>query len=201
LAWVSRYLLYAFGASTQATWMLFAAIALHGICYDFFFVTGFIYTENTAPTNIRGQAQSLLVFLTQGVGMYFGYWVAFAKKDEVVTKHAELAQAIADARLHEAAAAIAKSQNVSLKEALKLAGDLQLSFGEKLAQMFSVNLPVVDPQLLADTMAQWKTFWMLPAAMAGGIAVLFFLGFWDRSAASGASSGEAISAGGREELP
>ena len=53
--------------------MTLVAIALHGICYDFFFVTGFMYTDQKAPQEIRGQAQGLLVFLTQGVGMYIGY--------------------------------------------------------------------------------------------------------------------------------
>ena len=57
--------------------MLLLSVALHGICYDFFFVTGFMYTDKIAPENIRTQAQSLLVFFTQGIGMYFGYQVAF----------------------------------------------------------------------------------------------------------------------------
>ena len=70
MAWVCRYLLFAFGAPDQVVWMLFLGIALHGICYDFFFVTGFIYTDRTAPKEIRGQAQSMLVFFTQGVGMF-----------------------------------------------------------------------------------------------------------------------------------
>ena len=71
--WFVRYLLFAFGAAAQTTWMLLLAVALHGICYDFFFVTGFMYTDQKAPKAIRGQAQGLLVFLTQGVGMFFGY--------------------------------------------------------------------------------------------------------------------------------
>ena len=201
IAWVGRYLLYAYGASSQSTWMLFAAIALHGICYDFFFVTGFIYTENTAPTRIRGQAQSLLVFLTQGVGMYFGYRVAFAQMGEVVTKHADLAKAIADTRLQETAAAIAESKGVPLTEALQLAADVQPTFGEKLGQMFSVHLPQVDATLLSETMQQWKAFWTLPAIMAACIAVLFFLGFWDKSQPKEVSEGDAVTAAGKEELP
>ena len=71
--WVARYVLFSFGAPEQATWMLLLAVALHGICYDFFFVTGFMYTDEKAPKEIRGQAQGLLVFLTQGIGMFFGY--------------------------------------------------------------------------------------------------------------------------------
>ena len=157
LAWVSRYLLFSFAAPTQAAWMLFIAIALHGICYDFFFVTGFIYADQTAGKEIRSQVQSMLVFFTQGVGMYFGYQVAFGKV-ATVTHHADLAAAIAAAR-----------------------PAMDLTFGQKLAQMFSVKLPeVIDPTLLANAMAQWKTFWVLPAIMAGSIAVLFAVAFHDR---------------------
>lgn len=200
LAWVTRYLLFAFGAPEQITWMLFAAIALHGICYDFFFVTGFIYTENTAAPAVRGQAQSLLVFLTQGVGMYFGYMVAFAKLPKV-DQHQALSQAITDARLQDAAAAIVKADGVTMDAALKMAAEVQQTFGEKLAQMFSVHLPAVDPELLSATMAQWKAFWTLPAGMAGVIAVIFFLCFWDRGEKANISEGDALTAGGKEELP
>ncbi len=78
--WVIRYALFAFGAPQQATEMLLLAVALHGICYDFFFVTGFMYTDQKAPVAIRGQAQGLLVFLTQGVGMFFGYKIMAASE-------------------------------------------------------------------------------------------------------------------------
>ncbi len=71
--WVLRYVLFSFGAPEQVTWMLLMGVALHGICYDFFFVTGFIYTDKKAPAEVRSQAQSLLVFLTQGLGMFFGF--------------------------------------------------------------------------------------------------------------------------------
>lgn len=159
LAWVLRYLLFAYGAPQQAVWMLFIAIALHGICYDFFFVTGFIYADKKAPATVRSQVQSMLVFFTQGVGMYFGYQIAGKKMGEGVTDHAALATAIKDASPVQ-----------------------ELSFGQQLGQMFSVGLPKVDAALLSTTSNQWKSFWILPAAMAGAIAVIFFLAFWDKSA-------------------
>ena len=56
LAWVVRYALFAFGAEDQVVWMLFLSIVLHGICYDFFFVTGFMYTDHVAGKDVRGQA-------------------------------------------------------------------------------------------------------------------------------------------------
>lgn len=158
LAWVVRYLLFAFGAPEQVAWMLFMGIILHGICYDFFFVTGFIYTDHAAPRKVRSQAQSLLVFVTQGLGMYVGYKIAFTKF-AAVDKYVELDGAIKAAR-----------------------SEAELSFGEKLAKLFSVDMPdSVDSGLISETMSQWKDFWIYPALMAGVITVIFFLGFWDKA--------------------
>ena len=70
--WVLRYALFAMAAPAAVNWMIFGGIVLHGICYDFFFVTGQIYTDRKAPSAIRGQAQGLLVVLTQGLGMWIG---------------------------------------------------------------------------------------------------------------------------------
>ncbi|MCB1124097.1 MAG: MFS transporter, partial [Verrucomicrobiae bacterium] len=76
LAWVARYVLFAFGASDGVAWMLLGGIVLHGICYDFFFVTGQIYTDKTAEKKIRAQAQGLLVLFTLGLGMLIGAQIA-----------------------------------------------------------------------------------------------------------------------------
>ncbi|MEM7315304.1 MAG: MFS transporter, partial [Planctomycetota bacterium] len=81
-AWAIRYGLwgYAFGqAGPMLTFPIFLGIMLHGICYDFFFVTGMIYTDKKAPPEVKGQAQSLIVMLTQGLGLglgaqLFGTW-------------------------------------------------------------------------------------------------------------------------------
>jgi nucleoside transporter len=70
--WVLRYALFAVGAPDSVKWMIFGGILLHGICYDFFFVAGQIYTDKKAPAAIRGQAQGFLIVLTQGIGMYLG---------------------------------------------------------------------------------------------------------------------------------
>ena len=72
LAWVVRYGLWSFGAPDAIAWMVLGGIILHGICYDFFFVTGQIYVDQQARPEIRGQAQSFLVIMTQGVGMFLG---------------------------------------------------------------------------------------------------------------------------------
>ena len=76
LAWVARYALFAMGAPETVTWMIIGGIALHGICYDFFFVTGQIYVDKKSTPAIRGQAQGLIVLITYGVGMLIGAQVA-----------------------------------------------------------------------------------------------------------------------------
>lgn len=76
LAWVARYALFAVGANDSVMWMLFGGIVLHGVCYDFFFVTGQIYTDRVAPKAIRSQAQGLLVLCTLGLGMLIGAQIA-----------------------------------------------------------------------------------------------------------------------------
>ena len=72
VAWTLRYALLAYGNPDSLVWMFYAAILLHGVCYDFFFMTGQLYTDMQAPPNLRGAAQGLIIFLTYGVGMLIG---------------------------------------------------------------------------------------------------------------------------------
>jgi nucleoside transporter len=72
LAWMVRYALFAFGNNISLAWMLYGGILLHGVCYDFFFVTGQIYTDQKAPVAIRSIAQGLLALATLGFGMFIG---------------------------------------------------------------------------------------------------------------------------------
>ncbi len=76
MAWIIRYALFAYGDIGTNSWMLYSGIILHGICYDFFFVTGQIYTDRIAGPKVRSSAQGLITLATYGLGMYIGFYVA-----------------------------------------------------------------------------------------------------------------------------
>jgi len=147
-AWVARYGLFALGTPDEVRWMMIAGVVLHGICYDFFFVTGQIYTDQLAGPKIRGQAQGLLAMLTIGLGMLIGALIggnveqantpeAFgAAMAEVGAMESQIAAAPAS----EAAALIAE-QTAKQMEALQL--------------------------------LDWQTIWIIPAVIALLILVLF----------------------------
>jgi nucleoside transporter len=87
-AWVARYVFFALGDNDALVWMLYLGILLHGICYDFFFVTGQIYVDSKANQNIRAAAQGFITFVTYGVGMFIGSLIAGPVVDSYVTSAA-----------------------------------------------------------------------------------------------------------------
>ncbi|MEZ4686260.1 MAG: nucleoside permease [Bacteroidia bacterium] len=114
IAWVLRYLLFAFGNAESGIWMLFIAILLHGICYDFFFVSGQIFTDYKAGAKIKSAAQGLITLATYGLGMLVGF---------------------------------------------RLAGY------------------IYDSYQLAEGGHNWQAIWIVPAAIAGVVAILYWLTF------------------------
>ena len=81
IAWAVRFLLFGYGDAAENLWMLFAGIILHGVCFDFFFVTGQIYTDNKADIKIQSSAQGLITMATYGVGMWIGTLLSGYVKD------------------------------------------------------------------------------------------------------------------------
>jgi nucleoside transporter len=75
-AWTIRYALFAFGNPTSGMWMLWIGILLHGICYDFFFVTGQIYIDRKSSAAFRAAAQGTITLITYGAGMFVGSWLS-----------------------------------------------------------------------------------------------------------------------------
>ena len=83
-AWMARYVLFAYGNNDAMVWMLYVGILLHGVCYDFFFVTGQIYVDKKASLQIRAAAQGFIAFVTLGAGMFIGSYLSGWVVDQYV---------------------------------------------------------------------------------------------------------------------
>ena len=90
LAWGLRYILFAYGNVGSQAWMLIFGIILHGVCYDFFFVSGQIYTDFKAGEKFKSTAQGLITLATYGVGMLIGFRFAGWLTDQYVTDSGHL---------------------------------------------------------------------------------------------------------------
>ena len=81
VAWIVRFAFFGYGDALGGVWMLYAAILLHGVCFDFFFVSGMIYTDKKAGEKIKSQAQGLITLATYGIGMFIGSIISGKVKD------------------------------------------------------------------------------------------------------------------------
>lgn len=90
IAWIIRFVCFGYGDGISSEWVLYIAILLHGVCYDFFFVTGQIYTDNKAGEKIKNSAQGLITFATYGVGMGIGSYLS----GKVLTKYTSVVDGV-----------------------------------------------------------------------------------------------------------
>ncbi|HLU46966.1 MAG TPA: MFS transporter, partial [Planctomycetota bacterium] len=167
LAWAVRYLLFAFGVPDGVFWMLYGGVILHGICYDFFFVTGQLYTDRVAPARIRGQAQGMLVLFTLGLGMLIGAQVA-GQVEKRFSPPAEEKMALTDgaSALATEIAALVKTR----QESQVAVPGIDERIDQLRAERRGLLLQTVD----------WKALWLVPAIGAAVVLVLFSLTFKDR---------------------
>ena len=165
-AWVARYALFAAGAPNSVAWMMIAGILLHGICYDFFFVTGQIYTDQVAHKEIRSQAQGLLAMLTLGLGMFLGAQAA---------GYVEEAYTPAESR-----ALSAEVQELGARIA-----QLQAQAGASAAEIQALTAAQSQKAVEALRLVDWRMIWLIPAALAGAILLLFVAVFKDPKNAKG----------------
>lgn len=186
LAWVARYGLFAMAADDGVRWMVLVGIILHGICYDFFFVTGQIYTDKSAPAAIRGQAQGMLVLFTLGLGMFIGAQVAGRVEAHFTAPNAT--QLMADAEV------IATTIKSKIEQESKASSAEKVSLAEEIAELRKSR------SVLLLQAVDWKTVWAIPAAGAAAIMILFALFFKDKTP-SAVSEGDIAQGAASEMIP
>ena len=148
--------------------MMISGILLHGICYDFFFVTGQIYTNNIAPANLRSQAQSMLVLFTLGFGMMIGAQCA-AYIEGMATPEASI-------EMTDKATALSAEID-DLKEKLNSANESEVS---AINQKINAKTQEKDEAAMqALKLKDWRTIWGIPCAFAAVVMILFTIVFKD----------------------
>ena len=173
LAWVVRYGLFAIGAPSEVRWMILTGVIIHGICYDFFFVTGQIYTDKFAPKPIRAQAQGMLVLFTLGLGMFIGAQIA----GKIETQHTP-----------EAAQEFAAQVQAASKEAQDIRTQIltaELTEKEALqAQAVALETRAAEARKSELRSLEWKPLWGKPALFAAIVLVVFLALFRETKPAS-----------------
>jgi nucleoside transporter len=180
LAWVTRYALFSMGAPDEIRWMIIGGIVLHGICYDFFFVTGQIYTDQVAPRQIRAQAQGMLVLFTLGLGMAIGANVA----GRIEAQHTPAASSEMGRQM------VAKSAELEqLKTRLAAASPAERATMESQIQRLEAEKNQLRQSELRAI--EWKPLWAKPAIFAAVILALFLLLFKNKTAVASDKKAEA----------
>ncbi len=169
LAWVIRYLLFSLGAPEEVRWMILVGVVLHGICYDFFFVTGQIYTDNKAPRHLRGQAQGLLVLFTLGLGMLIGAQIAGQLEARFTPEESNEYGAQVAATMEEIQAVSAEMTTAGTEAE-------RTAWSERLAALEAERAELRKAQLLA---IDWRLLWGIPAGFAAVVLVVFMILFRD----------------------
>ena len=180
--WAARYLLFVMGYEWGTVWPLYFGIILHGVCYDFFFVTAYIYVDKKAPDVIRAKAQGFIAFVTLGAGMFVGANLSGVVVERYSFPRVEPVkfQAVADAatwaegntvRWEEAG----KSGFGKIKTIAKAEGNATVEVYRKEPAGFVPSGETTQKTLAALTkpLPLWNKIWQLPAIGALAILALF----------------------------
>lgn len=193
--WAARYLLFLMGYNVGEAWPLYLGVILHGICYDFFFVTAYIYVDKKASESIRAKAQGFIAFVTLGAGMFVGATLSGLVVDRYSFPRAEPAvfQTVTDAALWNTGnyarwlegdrsvlgriKELTKDASGNLATSTALVEVYELRGGSFTPSGQTVSRPLSQ---LSKPLSRWDKIWMLPAAGALAIMALFAVLFVDR---------------------
>jgi nucleoside transporter len=184
--WAARYLLFLMGYNAGTVWPLYAGILLHGVCYDFFFVTAYIYVDKKAPETIRAKAQGFIAFVTLGAGMFVGANLSglvvenysFPKVEPVKFQAVQDTSAWAEGNLvrwqADGQSAFGKIEHIN-----KDTETASIKLWKREGATFQATEEVVSRPLsaLSKPLPRWNDIWLLPAVGALIILVLFALLF------------------------
>jgi nucleoside transporter len=197
LSWGLRYLLFYFGYNTSALWPLYLGIVLHGVCYDFFFVTAYIYTDKKAWDAIRAKAQGFIALVTLGAGMFVGTSLSGtiagaysfpAVEPAKFQKIADKAWVAGNFAKWEASGAAAYGR---IKEIVDGKATLvqykQGAAGTAFAE--TATTASVPVSALTRPLPKWDRIWIIPGLGALAIMALFALIFQYREEPDAARSG------------
>ena len=185
LAWVVRYGLFAVGAPDAVVWMLLTGVIFHGICYDFFFVTGQIYTDKAAPKEIRAQAQGMLVLFTLGLGMLIGAQIG--GRVEVAYPPDETR------KLNEQAGDVGNQmEKIQVQLDKTETEDAGIALEAELETLEKERKGLVIRALQAIS---WREIWTIPAVGAAVVLIIFTLIFKEDTPEGGSAEGSQPAAG------
>jgi nucleoside transporter len=195
--WAARYLLFLAGYQAGTVWPLYLGIILHGVCYDFFFVTAYIYVDKKAPETIRAKAQGFIAFVTLGAGMFVGATISGIVVENYSFPKVEPAryQVVKDTSTWSEGNIVkwddaGKPAFGKIAKIEKDAGTASIQVYRREGAGFAPSTDTVSQPLmgLSKPLPRWDSIWLLPAVGAIVILVLFAIMFQYREDTPKASS-------------
>jgi nucleoside transporter len=184
--WAARYLLFIQGYTAGTIWPLYLGLILHGICYDFFFVTAYIYVDKKAPETIRAKAQGFIAFVTLGAGMFVGASLSgkvvehysFPKMEPTRYAQVQDVSGLAEGNIvrweADGKSAFGKVKTISASDSSASIEVYQKREAGYEASGETVTQPVKG---LGKPLPLWEKIWLMPALGAVAILALFAVMF------------------------